>query len=175
MNELEAKLKENKNEYDATARAIKSLESQRLKLYNEYEELKKQIAEEAKPKLKHGECFHDGCNSVVTVKGVNGWHRLYGKSMKPAETESSLLATLKACHYKPTGFMFPVVDDLKAMQEKVKYNKEYKFGHNKGLALLLDGSGDIHFRGDTGFWLKDATPVANMIRRMQVTHQRRKK
>jgi hypothetical protein len=128
--------------------------------------LKQKIAEEKKPKLRHGDYG-------VYNKGKDGSRYLHisdGGTIRPIGSRKSFLdQSSQSSVYDIYGNIF---DDLKALQEDVEYDKEYEFGRNGGLRLLLATDGNIHFRGDTGFWLKDAMPVARMIQRMEATMKR---
>ena len=110
--EVQARQAQNKTDRE-------SIDDNGDKLALELERLKKELAEAGKPKLRHGECYHDGCNSMVTISTIGGWMRLYDDGVEEVQSEDDTLEIIEAFGYKSTGFMFPAVDDLKAIQEDV--------------------------------------------------------
>ena len=142
------------------------------------EKLKHEIAEAEKPKLRHGDQFHDGIVSIVATLGET-WRFYYPDGgYNERETEKAALEFIEACGYK---FLANVFDDSKALQEPLtEVEAVCRTGRDKVTITPNGGGADCPFvfrqKGcDVRMNPEQFDKFVMDCRRMQATQKREQK
>lgn len=134
------------------------------------EQLKQEIAEEQKPKLRHGDVYVSG-SFVFTIARYGGrWRGTHADGSQHKGTEEETLEHISGFRYSHNQ-----LDDLKAMSEDVTEHLEfpYKDSHGDEMQILMS-SEFVHFRGNNGmvFNLKEISTIILKLRQMEATLRR---
>jgi hypothetical protein len=181
MSDTQAKLDAAQIKRNAIFADIESLTANEKKADAEIEALKAKLAEEQKPKLRHGDYGYD--------KDGDPCLYLCAQSKDRGDGPMRRCSSAWLYEYEITGDNFKIVtvignifDDLKALQEDVT---EFKVGNGEGIGDEADGYFNARFDGrhvwlkvdDDGLYFEpeDISIIILNLRQMEATLKRRSK